>query len=174
MEFLQLAKLRYSSRRYKEKAIEKEKLYKILESARIAPSAANRQPWHFIVVQEKENLDKVCSTYERDWLKTAPLILVCCGDHDEVWIRKHDNKDHLDVDISIAIDHMTLQATELGLATCWICHFDAEKIKEFFKLPKNIEPIALLPVGYPADEADINRHESKRKSISRIIHYEKW
>ena len=174
MKFLELAKLRYSSRNYKQKAVEKDKLDLILEVARIAPSAANRQPWHFIVVQEKENLKKLCSTYGRDWLKTAPLILVCCGDHDQVWIRKEDGKDHTDIDLSIAIDHMTLQATELNLATCWICHFDVEKTKEIFDLPENIEPIALLPIGYPEDKADIDRHTEKRKSVDQIVSYEKW
>ena len=174
MKFLDLAKLRYSSRNYKNKAVEKERLNKILEAARIAPSAANKQPWHFIVVEEKETLKELRTTYGRDWLNTAPVIIVCCGDHDNVWIRAKDNKDHLDIDLSIAIDHMTLQATELNLATCWICHFDVEKTKKIFNLPENIEPIALLPLGYPNDDVDINRHDSKRKAISEIAHFEKW
>ena len=174
MEFIDLAKLRYSSRSYKDKAVEKEKRDKILEAARIAPSAANRQPWYFIVVENKDTLKELCTTYQRDWLYSAPMIIVCCGDHDSVWIRSLDNKDHLDVDLSIAIDHMTLQAAELDLATCWICHFDVEKTKQIFKLPDNIEPIALLPVGYPADSVDINRHDTKRKAIDEIVHFEKW
>ena len=174
MKFLDLAKLRYSSRNYKNKTVEKEKLNIVLEAARIAPSAANKQPWHFIVVEEKEKLKKLWTTYGRDWLHSAPVIIVCCGDHDKVWIRSEDNKDHLDIDLSIAIDHMTLQATELDLATCWICHFDVEKTKKIFNMPKNIEPIALLPLGYPADEVDKNRHDSKRKTINEIVHFEKW
>lgn len=174
MGFIDLAKLRYSSRSYKNKAVEKEKLDKILEAARIAPSAANRQAWHFIVIENKDTLKELWTTYKRDWLHSAPIIIVCCGDHNSVWIRSFDNKDHLDVDLSIAIDHMTLQAAELDLATCWICHFDVEKTKHIFNLPENIEPIALLPVGYPADIVDINRHDTKRKAIDEIVHFEKW
>ncbi len=174
MKFLDLAKLRYSSRNYKDKAVEKDKLDKILEAARIAPSASNRQPWHFIVIEDKNTLKELWTTYQREWLRSAPMILVCCGDHENVWIRSHDNKDHLDIDLSIAIDHMTLQATELDLATCWICHFDIEKTKQIFNLPDHIEPIALLPVGYPADEVDTNRHDTKRKTIDEIVHFEKW
>ena len=174
MKFLDLAKIRYSSRSYKNKAVEKEKLNKILEAARIAPSAANRQPWHFIVIEDKNSLKELCTTYQKDWLHSAPIIIVCCGDHDNVWIRSRDNKNHLDVDLSIAIDHMTLQAAELDLATCWICMFDVEKTKQIFKLPDNIEPIALLPVGYPADIVDTNRHDAKRKTIEEITHFEKW
>ncbi len=142
MKFLDLAKNRYSSRKYQNTVIEKEKLDLILESARIAPSAANRQPWHFIVVEDKETLSRLYTTYEREWLHTAPMIIVCCGDHDEVWKRSYDQKDHTDVDVSIAIDHMTLQATELGLATCWICHFDAEKTGNYLTYLKILN---LLP-----------------------------
>ena len=174
MKFLDLAKLRYSSRNYKGKAVEKEKLDKILEAARIAPSASNRQAWHFIVIEDKNTLKELWETYQREWIQTAPMIIVCCGDHDNVWIRSHDNKDHLDIDLSIAIDHMTLQATELDLATCWICHFDVEKTKQLFNLADHIEPIALLPIGYPADTVDINRHETNRKTIDEIVHFEKW
>ena len=174
MKFLDLAKLRYSSRNYKDKAVEKDKLDKILEAARIAPSASNRQPWHFIVIEDKNTLKELWETYQREWIQTAPMIIVCCGDHDNVWIRSHDNKDHLDIDLSIAIDHMTLQATELDLATCWICHFDVEKTKQIFNLDDHIEPIALLPIGYPADTVDINRHETNRKTIDEIVRFEKW
>jgi nitroreductase len=159
---------------YKSQPVDKAKLNLVLEAARIAPSAANRQPWHFIIVEDPENLEKVSSSYGRDWLKTAPLIIVCCGDHQEAWKRKSDNKDHTDIDLSIAIDHMTLQATESGLATCWICHFDAEMIKDMFKLPRHIEPIALLPLGYPDDKVNPHRHGEKRKAIEHIVHYEKW
>lgn len=173
MSFLELAKKRYSSRSYQKKAIEEEKLLSILEAARIAPSAANRQPWYFIVVQEKDNLTKLSDCYHREWLYDAPVIIVACADHKESW-KRSDGKNHADIDLSIAIDHMTLAATDLGLATCWICNFDVKKCCDLFKLPDHIEPIALLPIAYPNDTVDINRHVKQRKKQDDIISWEKF
>jgi nitroreductase len=171
MDFLTLAKKRYSCRSYKPDAVEDEKLMRVLEAGRIAPSAANLQPWHFMVVRSPENLAKVAACYSRDWLKTAPLIIIVCGDHTKAWQRK-DGKDHTDVDISIAVDHMTLQATASGLATCWICAFDAARLTETFHLPGHIEPVALFPLGYPNDTCDTERHHTARKKLNEITHWE--
>ena len=123
MSFLNLAKRRYSSRKYDLKQIEKEKLEIVLEASRVSPSAANRQPWFFIVVREKENLKKVSDCYHREWLYDAQTIIIACADHENSW-KRADGKDHADIDVSIAVDHMTLAATDLVLATCWICNFD--------------------------------------------------
>lgn len=172
MNFFELAINRYSSRKYKDTPVEEEKLIKVLEAARIAPSAVNKQPWHIIVVRDAENRKNLCKTYKRDWLKQAPVILVMCGDHSVAWKRSVDNKYHTDIDVSIATDHITLAATELGLATCWVCNFDVKKCAGLFGLPEHIEPIALIPLGYPADEPDLTRHTSKRKSLREIVHWE--
>ncbi len=173
MDFLELAKLRYSSRKYSEKKIEEKKLNKLIEAGRIAPSAVNKQPWHIIVIQEEEELNTIKECYHRDWIKTAPLVLAICGDHDEAWHRQ-DGKDHCDIDISIITDHITLQATELGLASCWVCNFEPEKTKEVLKLPKNIEPIVLLPIGYPEDAPKENRHDKLRKNQNEFVHFGKF
>lgn len=173
MTFIELAKRRYSSRSYKAQPVEEKKLLQILEAGRIAPSAVNNQPWHFIVIREEENRKKIASCYKRPWLLEAPVIIVVCGDHSKSW-RRTDGKDHCDIDVAIAIDHMTLAATDLGLATCWICKFDVMKCDEILNLPLEIEAIALLPVGYPADETDVSRHNTKRKPINEIIHWEKF
>jgi nitroreductase len=173
MNFLELAKHRFSSRDYKTQPVEEEKLIKILEAGRIAPSAANLQPWHFIVVRDKTNLEKIYSLYQREWFKNVLVVIIICGDHSVSW-KREDKKDHCDIDIAIAIDHMTLQATELGLGTCWICNFDAKKCSEIFRLPNHIEPIALLPVAYPKDSADINRHQTKRKHFEQIVHWDRF
>ncbi len=172
MTFLDLAKKRYSCRDYKSQPVEEEKLMKVLEATRIAPSACNLQPWKFIVVREKDNLEKVCSTYKRKWIQTAPVLIVVCGDHEASW-KRSDHKDHCDVDISIAIDHMTLQASELDLATCWVCDFDAMKCAELLNLPATLEPIALIPIGYPNDSKSSDRHSDDRKSIDKIVYWEK-
>lgn len=162
---------RYSVRSYKSTEVEKEKLIKILEAGQLAPSAVNFQPWHFIVVREPENHVKVSEIYHRDWFKEAPVYIIVCGDHNTAWKRKEDGKDHTDIDASIAIDHMTLQATELGLGTCWICNFYVEKCKDFFQLPDHIEPIAILSLGYPNDD---KMPAKKRKSLEEIVHWEKF
>ena len=174
MNFLKLAKNRYSSRDYLNKTIDENTLKSVMEAARIAPSAANKQPWHFIAVSQKEGLEKLYSSYKGDWLRSAPLILICCADTALAWQRKTDGKNHADIDLAIAIDHVTLQAAHEGLATCWICAFDAEQVHKAFNLPEKIEPIALLPLGYPADSCDAERHGTQRKKISEILHFEKW
>jgi nitroreductase len=171
MLFLDLAKKRFSSRKYLNQPIEEEKIIKVLEAARIAPSAANKQPCIFFVIQENENLQKIREVYHREWFKEAPVVIVACTDHSKGWVRSSDNKDHCDIDMAIAIDHMTLQATELGLGTCWICNFDVAKCRTLLELPNNVEPVALLPLAYPADFADTERHLSQRKPLSEIVRW---
>ena len=172
MTFIELAKRRYSCRNYDRRPVEQDKLELILEAGRIAPSAVNLQPWHFIVIRDKENLSKIHCVYHREWFQTAPCVIVICGDHNKSWKRKQDGKDHCDIDIAIAVDHMTLQATELGLATCWICNFDKEITISTLNLPSELEPIVILPVGYPLDQADPSRHVEKRKKIQDIVSFE--
>lgn len=169
MQFEELAKRRYSSRHYQSKSIEKEKLLKVLEAARVAPSASNKQPWKFFVFEGQEEVLRIAEAYHREWLKDAPVVIVACADHDKSWKRASDGKDHADIDIAIAVDHMTLQATDLGLATCWICNFDPVKCRKILNLPEHIEPIVILPLVYPSDQGDINRHEKQRKSAGDII-----
>ncbi|MCX7985934.1 MAG: nitroreductase family protein [Bacteroidales bacterium] len=168
--FLDIAKMRYSSRSYKQTPVEQEKLHIILEAARIAPSAANRQPYIFYVVREEKLREQICSTYHREWLKNAPVIIVCCVNKTEAWTR-NDGKNHGDIDLAIAVDHMTLQAAELGLATCWICNFDTNKCRNILELPENIEPVVLLPIAYPADTEKINIHLNNRKNLESFVYW---
>jgi len=172
MDFIQLAKQRYSSRKYKPQSVEDEKLKIVLEAGRIAPSAVNYQPWIFIVVRG-ENVENLRMCYHRDWFKTASTYIVLCADNSKSWKRR-DGKDHADIDVAIAADHMTLAATSIGLATCWVCNFDIEMLTETLNLPLNIKPVVILPLGYPDDNTDNERHESKRKDLNEIIYYEKY
>jgi len=174
MTFLDLAKQRFSARNYKPDHVSDEDLNYVLEAGRIAPSAVNYQPWQFIVIKEKENLEKVYGLYHREWFNTAPVVIILLADHNQSWKRASNGKDHADVDVAIAADHITLAATEKGLGTCWICNFDKQKIIEFFNLPAHLEPIVILPLGYPVEKADIKRHSSKRKSIEEIVHWESF
>lgn len=166
MDFLQLAKSHFSVRKYKSTSVEEEKLLKVLEAGQVAPSAANFQPWHFIVVEEKDTLEKLYLGYNREWIKQAPIIIVVCADHSQSWKRAANSKDSADIDIAIAVDHMTLMATELELGTCWICNFDVKKCSEILGLPKHIEPAVILPLGYPDTEMPIK----KRKPLLEIVH----
>lgn len=169
--FIELAKARYSCRNYQARPVEQDKLDLILEAGRVAPSAVNFQPWHFYVIREKEDLERFYGAYHREWFRTAPCVIVICADHSQSWKRKADVKDHADVDVSICTDHMTLQATDLGLATCWICNFYVDKTRELLKLPAHMEPVVILPLGYPLDSSAPERHTEKRKPLSEIVTY---
>ncbi len=170
MSFLELAKKRYSVRNYKETPVEKEKILAVIEAARLAPSAVNYQPWHFIVVTDEKVKEKIAESYPRDWFKKAPAIIVACGKHAESW-KRMDGKDHCDIDVAIAVEHMTLAAADMGLGTCWICAFNAKKCHEALGLPEDVEVIALLPLGYPADD---RIPVKKRKNIDEIMSWEKY
>jgi nitroreductase len=168
MNFIELATQRSSVRNFKPNPVEKDKLLYVLEAARIAPSAANFQPWQFIVITEPVILKLIQSVYHRDWLATAPAIIVAIGDHDKGWRRKKDGKDFTDIDVAIAVDHLTLAAAETGLGTCWICNFDVEMCCAIFNLPENLEPIVLIPIGYPTTEL----HSPKqREPIDQLVRW---
>lgn len=172
MNFIDLAKNRFSCRAYESKEIEEKKLKLVIEAARIAPSANNQQPWFFYVVQnDKEMLQKMHDSYHREWFNDAPAVIVCCANTNDAWVRKSDNKNHSDVDISIAIDHITLAATDLGLATCWVCNFYVDKVQEYLNLPENMKPVALISLGYPKTKANTERFEKGRKQINEIAKF---
>ncbi len=170
MDLKTIIQNRYSVRSYQSTNVEEDKLMKILEAARLAPSAVNSQPWHFVVIRNPENRKEMANLYPKEWLKKAPVYILICGNHHAAWKRPEDGKDHTDIDAAIAIDHMTLQATELGLGTCWICNFRVEECKKHFRLPNGIEPIAILSLGYPADKVS----PKKRKTLDEIVHWEQF
>ena len=164
MNFLELVKQRYSCRAYKPLGVEKEKLDYILECVRLAPSAVNKQPWCFRIVSKEEDKVRLQQCYNRDWFKMAPMYVVASVLHEEEWVRS-DGKHHGDIDIAIAVEHFCLAATEQGLATCWVCNFDAVLCKELFNLPDNEEPAVLIPLGYAEDEVK----PKNRKPIETIV-----
>lgn len=166
MKFLDLVKARYSVRNYSSRPIEKEKLDYVMECVRLAPSAVNFQPWQFIIAESEDMRSKLCQCYTREWFATAPMYVIACADHSVSWKRRHDGKDHADVDISIAVEHLCLAATEQGLGTCWVCAFDAALCKELLELPEHLEPVAIVPIGYPIDQ---NVPEKNRKNMEDII-----
>ena len=170
MDFIEIAKKRYSVRSYQDKKVEEEKLHKILEAAHVAPTAANLQPVRPIAVQSREGLGKIGKGAN---LYGAPLAIIVCADHSKAWVRPFDKKQTGDIDASILTDHMMLQATELGLGSVWICYFKPDVIQKEFELPDNLEPINILAVGYSDEEAaDPERHSQTRIPVEELVSYE--
>lgn len=172
MDFLELAKRRYSVRSYQPRQVEEDKLRKILEAGRIAPTGANRQPHRLIVVRETQGLEKLKKAAN---VYGAPLAIIVCSDHNVSWKRSFDGKDVANIDASIVTDHMMLEATELGLGTIWVCHFNPELLRKEFKLPENIEPVNILGVGYANGKAESpERHDGLRLRLEDFVYYESY
>ncbi len=169
MDVLSLAKKRYSVRKYKSTPVEPEKLQKILEAGRVAPTATNAQPQKVYVIQSSEALEKA---KEAARFYDAPVLLMVCADKDAAWVRKYDGMNSYQIDASIVTDHMMLQATELDLGTLWICWFKEEVLRQAFDLPENIVPVNLLAVGYAdCEPASPDRHDEMRKPIADTVSY---
>jgi len=171
VNFLDLAKTRYSVRDFQCKKVEKEKLLTILEAGQVAPTAANQQPQRLIVVQEQEGLDKISKAAN---VYGAPLVIIICSDRNEAWVRPFDKKNMVDIDASIVTDHMMLQATDLSLGSVWITYFKPDVLMQEFNLPENLEPINILAIGYKNVESPSpDRHSKTRHPLNKTVFYEK-
>lgn len=171
MSLLQLIKTRKSVRKFKPEKVSKELILKLLEAVRWAPSAVNRQPWRFIVVDEPELIQKAQESYPREWFKSVQQIIIVCGNHDESWKREKDQKDHCDIDVAIVTDHLTLKATELGMGTCWVCNFNPDIIRQSLQLPESWEPIVIIPFGFPLEEKNFDPIEKNRKKLEELVYF---
>jgi nitroreductase len=169
MELMDLLEKRYSVRGYKNKPVETEKLKKVLEAVRIAPTAANKQPFKFIVIKTSGREDELGDIYGADWFTQAPIVICGCAVPEEGWVRR-DGKNYSEVDVTIAMDHLILEAASLGLGTCWIGAFDADAARKVLKIPEGVEPVLFTTLGYPDDEP----RPKTRKEISQIVCYEDW
>lgn len=170
MNFSELAKERYSVRKFSDKNVEKEKLDLILEAGRIAPTAVNYQPQRILVIENEDSLTKLksCTPYSFN----APLALLVCYDSTVSWKRSHDNEDMGPIDASIVATHMMLQAQELGLGTTWVGHFIPDIMKETFELPAYLVPVVLLPLGYPStDSVPHPKMHYSRYDIDHTVFY---
>jgi nitroreductase len=172
MEFSKLVEARYSARAYKPDPVPEKTLLKVLEAARLAPSAANRQPIQMIVIHTAGRQDGLRRVYDRDWFVQAPVIIAMCTSLAAAWTRSTDGKSYAYVDAAIAFDHLTLAAANLVLGTCWVAAFDPAAAREFLGLPDEIEPVAFTPLGYATDEPS-SRH-TLRKPLEELVHYERW
>ena len=162
MQIYALISSRRSIRKYKKDAIDNKILQRVMEATRQAPSACNRQPWRFYVVQDAELRGKILD--RQTWAVAAPVLIVACSVPGEAWVR-NDGKNHADIDVAIAFEHLVLAAAEEGLGSCWICSFDVNKAATALNLPEGVIPVAITPLGYP-DEAPASRG---RKDINDIV-----
>lgn len=178
---MQQIEARRSIRKYKSEPVPEEKLLQVLESARLAPSGSNTQPWHFIVVKSEEGRSKLAlAAHKQEWMLTAPIFVVCVAD---LASRISDSEKHIANDdssypelkkiirdTSIAIEHLVLEAENQGLGTCWVAWFTQEQIRPILGIPSDKYVVSIITVGY-ADEAPKVR---PRKKLEAIVHYEKW
>ncbi len=169
--FSKLVRDRYSCRQYDHREVPKELLVSVLECARMAPSAVNFQPVRFVVVSKDPLKSQLAECYAGSWLSSAPIIIVACGNYSEAW-RRADGKSHCDIDVAIAVDHLTLAAAEVGLGTSWVCKFDAFRCASILKLPKHVSPIALVPIGYPLEKDNYSKLHLERKSLEELVSWE--
>lgn len=163
---------RKSERSFSSKEIDKETIVQLLNATRLAPSAVNYQPWRFFVCSSDDMKQRIVESYPRKWFQTAPLYIVACADNSQSWKRAIDNKDHGNIDVAIAVTHLTLKATEMGLGTCWVCNFDPSVLKEALNLDHVLEPVAIIPIGYPAKKEPFEAEKpKKRKSIDEFTEW---
>lgn len=170
MNFQELIRARYSVRAYKPDPVEEDKLARILEAARLAPTAANRQAFRIIVLPTKGREADLRRVYGRDWFTQTPLVLAVCALPAEGWVRKADGWNAAEVDATIAMAHIVLAASEEGLGTCWIAAFDPAAAREVLGLPADVIPSAFTPLGYPADSPA----PKKRRPLGELVHKERW
>ena len=149
MDFNDIIHSRYSCRAYSPQAPTPEQIAALVEAAQLAPSACNRQPWRLAIIgpDDEAGRQAIATAYPREWVASAPCYIVVCSVPTEAWVRPHDGKNHSDIDIAIATEHICLAATAMGLATCWICHFDPARLTVDLDLPKGTVPVVILPVG---------------------------
>jgi nitroreductase len=167
MTFLELARTRCSIRGYKPDPVEPEKLEQVLEAARLAPTAGNRQRFKLIVIHTDGREEELRRIYDRDWFVEPPLVICACRYPMDP---ARQRKDYTDVDVGIVVDHLILAAAELGLGTCWIGAYDPVAAREILGLPDEVEPVVFTPLGYPAAPP----REKQRKSLDELVCYEHW
>ncbi len=165
MEVMKAIMKRRSIRRFKKEPIPDELINKVMEAARLAPSGSNKQPWHFIIVRDAETKSKLGL---HKWAEEAPVVIVCCIDPEEGrWYI---------IDGSIAFEHRVLEATSLGLGTCWMGRFyenlgeTDERIKKVLGIPDHMRVLAVTPLGYPDETPD----PTERKRFDEVVHHERF
>ena len=169
MDYQKLIRTRRSIRGYRPDPVPEDVLQRILDAARVAPTAANRQPFQLIVITDPSTRARLKEVYDRDWFWTAPVIIAGCVETDKAWQRS-DGFNAAEVDLSIVLDHLILAAADEGLGSCWICNFDESKAKQILGIPDGVRVIALTPLGLPAAEPRL----FQRKPLEELVRREHW
>jgi len=170
MEYSNLIAARYSVRAYHPDPVEDEKLQAVLDAARLAPTAANRQPIQLVVMHTKGREEEIGKIYRRPWFVQAPLVIGVCAISSQAWVRESDRFNVRLIDAAIVADHLILAAANLGLGTCWIAAFNVEAARGVMGLPDEAEPVIFTPLGYPADQPG----QKVRKALDELVRYEHW
>lgn len=172
MDFIKLASERYSVRKFKNIHLKKDEIDRIIKAGHVAPTGCNYQPQRILILNTENSINelKKCTKCHFD----APTAMLVCYNKDEVWRRKYDGKSCGVSDACIVTTHMMLQAWEMGIGTTWVMHFDPAAMRETFNIPENIEPVALLVMGYPADDAEPAPMHSLYKAVEEVVVYEKF
>ena len=169
MNIMDAIKARRSIRSYKDQPVEPAKLQQVLEAARLAPSASNRQDWKFIVVQDQQMREALANAcHNQKFVSQAPVVIAVCSTNPTRTMAS--GQPAAAVDLAIAVDHMTLAAVELGLGTCWIGAFDAPAVAKILGVPSDAAVVHVLPLGYSADLPPAHR----AKSADQVICRETW
>jgi len=164
MEFADLICSRYSVRAYRPDPAPDDLLARVLEAGRLAPTAANRQPFRLLVIHTAGRQEELRRIYHREWFGLAPLVIGVCAVPGEAWVRR-DGVNYAFVDAAIVMDHIVLAATDLGLGTCWVAAFDPAAARQILGLPEGVEPVAFTPLGYAADAPRVK----ERKALAELI-----
>ncbi len=171
MDFLKLAADRYSVRKFKNEHLEKEVIDKILKAGHLAPTGCNFQPQRILVLNNDESIEKLKGCTKCHF--NAPTAMLVCYNKDESWVRKYDGALSAPVDAAIVTTHMMLEAYSIGVGSTWVMHFDPSAMIEAFNIPENIVPVALLVMGYPADDAEpLESMHSVFRDMSETVVYD--
>ncbi len=167
MEFEEVIRKRTAVRKFSDRKLEKEKLDKILETGRLAPTAKNNQPIKIYVVQSNEGIDKIDKATKCRY--GAKTVLIICGNKEQSF--KKDDFTTYEMDSCIVATHIMLEATNLGVDNIWIEAFDENILRKEFSIPEELVQVCLLPLGYKAEDCPMNPLHNIRKSIEDIIEY---
>lgn len=171
MDFRELVAARRSVRAYRADPVPEALLLEVLEAARLAPSACNRQPFRVLVVRTAGREAGLLRVYPKPWFVEAPIVLAVCAVTGEAWVRsRHDGWSAAETDATIATDHMLLAAADRGLGACWISSFDPAAAREVLGLPEGVVPVSFTPLGWPRDTAV----SKERRPLAELVRYDRW
>ena len=170
MEYSKLIAARYSVRAYRPDPVEDEKLNAVLEAARLAPTAANRQPVQLVVMHTAGREEEIGKIYRKPWFVQTPIVIGVCAISSLAWVRESDRFNARMIDAAIVADHLILEAANQGLGTCWVAAFNVEAARSVMGLPDEAEPVVFTPLGYPADQPG----PKVRKPLGELVRYERW